>query len=164
MHSRLLFIRLVYNFIHTLDQSLPSSRPSTSKMFAGLIPGLNSVNWPENEVSPQVPAILTSLFNLSGQAFSATNATLFTQSLGFSRRDWSGCRSFVLLIYFCIFILIVVFASSSGKEESDEGGDTATEEAGESPETDDNPGSIRVFRNGELFHFFFFNLICLFLL
>ncbi|KAE9457299.1 hypothetical protein C3L33_10794, partial [Rhododendron williamsianum] len=76
-------------------------------------------------------------------AFSA----LFTQSLGFSRRDWSGCRSFVLLIYFCIFIPIVVFASSSGKEESDGGGDTATEAAGESPETDDSLGSIRVFRN-----------------
>lgn len=131
-------------------------------MFAGLIPGLNSVNWPENEVTPQVPAILTSLFNLPDQAFSA----LFTQSLGFSRRDWSGCRSFVLLIYFCIFIPIVAFASSSGKEESDGGGDTATEAAGESPETDDSLGSIRVFRNGELFHFYFYflNLICLFLL
>ncbi|KAI8550166.1 hypothetical protein RHMOL_Rhmol06G0083900 [Rhododendron molle] len=123
-------------------------------MFSGLIPGLNSVNWPDNEVlSPQVAAILTSLLNLpshkflSTEAFSGTNATLFAQSLGFSRREWSECRSFVLLIYFCIFIPIVVFAWSSVKEESDGGDEMAAEVTGESPETDDSPGWVRVFRN-----------------
>ncbi|KAH7848328.1 hypothetical protein Vadar_001365 [Vaccinium darrowii] len=132
-------------------------------MFAGLIPGLNSVNAvAEDEVVPGIPAILTSLINLSNQKFMSTveadSATLFTQSLDYFRREWSEeCRCFVTfvpLIYFCIFIAIVLIALSSGEgeEEKDGGGDTEVEVAGESPETDASlQGSMGLCRN-ELFN------------
>ncbi|CAL5385628.1 unnamed protein product [Camellia sinensis] len=114
-------------------------------MLSGLIPGLNSVNWPEDEVSDQFQASLINLFDLPNQFLSSfveaypagTNVSLFTHS---QRQHWSELglvlewRTLALCVYVGILVPMALLAWLH-YEEGKYGGDSVAPLAEESPET-----------------------------
>ncbi|XP_028119628.1 probable E3 ubiquitin-protein ligase ARI3 isoform X1 [Camellia sinensis] len=114
-------------------------------MLSGLIPGLNSVNWPEDEVSDQFQASLINLLDLPNQFLSSfveaypagTNVSLFTHS---QRQHWSELglvlewRTLALCVYVGILVPMALLAWLH-YEEGKYGGDSVAPLAEESPET-----------------------------
>ncbi|KAF5955402.1 hypothetical protein HYC85_008258 [Camellia sinensis] len=114
-------------------------------MLSGLIPGLNSVNWPEDEVSDQFQASLINLLDLPNQFLSCfvevypagTNVSLFTH---FQRQHWSELglvlewRTLALCVYVGILVPMALLAWLH-YEEGKYGGDSVAPLAEESPET-----------------------------
>lgn len=93
------------------------SLPFSDDMFSGLIPGLNSVNSPEDELSGQIPPTLITLLHLPTHFL-----RLFTHGIGFLRRDRSGFGTFVL--WSGLVTTVALIAWSHNSQEDEDGGDT----------------------------------------
>ncbi|GMP80632.1 hypothetical protein CsSME_00035653 [Camellia sinensis var. sinensis] len=90
-------------------------------MFSGLIPGLNSVNSPEDELSGQIPPTLTTLLHLPTHFL-----RLFTHGIAFLRRDRSDFGTFVLWSGLVTSVALIAWSHNSqeDEDEDEDGGDT----------------------------------------
>ncbi|GMP80631.1 hypothetical protein CsSME_00035653 [Camellia sinensis var. sinensis] len=128
------------------------SLPFSDDMFSGLIPGLNSVNSPEDELSGQIPPTLTTLLHLPTHFL-----RLFTHGIAFLRRDRSDFGTFVLWSGLVTSVALIAWSHNSqeDEDEDEDGGDTVAP-----PEFDAVVlGSTRRFEDGNRFCFCFCQLI-----
>ncbi|GMP80630.1 hypothetical protein CsSME_00035653 [Camellia sinensis var. sinensis] len=97
------------------------SLPFSDDMFSGLIPGLNSVNSPEDELSGQIPPTLTTLLHLPTHFL-----RLFTHGIAFLRRDRSDFGTFVLWSGLVTSVALIAWSHNSqeDEDEDEDGGDT----------------------------------------
>ncbi|KAA8528411.1 hypothetical protein F0562_035766 [Nyssa sinensis] len=119
-------------------------------MFSGLIPGLNSVDSPEDELPGQFPSCLRSVLSLykpflSSEAYPLENISLFNPYPSFLQRESSDSGVFLKLrtLIICsisavifIFVSVALLFYSNKKSRSYTVDPLITEAAGESLESD----------------------------
>ncbi|KAI8003781.1 hypothetical protein LOK49_LG08G00875 [Camellia lanceoleosa] len=110
------------NSVSMFGQGLRSPSLSFSDdMFSGLIPGLNSVNSPEDELYGQIPSTLITLLHLPTHFL-----RLFTHGIAFLSRDRSGFGTFVLWSCLVTSVALIAWSHNSpeDEDEDEDGGDT----------------------------------------
>uniref|UniRef100_A0A5B7B0H7 RBR-type E3 ubiquitin transferase n=1 Tax=Davidia involucrata TaxID=16924 RepID=A0A5B7B0H7_DAVIN len=120
-------------------------------MFSGLIPGLNSVNSPEDELPFQFPPLLRSVLNLHNQSLSFNayplgNLSLFNPYPSFLRRESSDSgvlldlRTLIIwstsaVIFLLVSVALLLYSNKKSKSYTVVA-PIITEAPGESPESD----------------------------